>query len=142
MEDLLELYQAPYEVRRPVVCMDELCKQLIAETRLPVPVQEGHPVRYDYEYERKGVCSLLMCVEPRRGWRQVFVRPRRTKGDWAVCLRTILHQIYPAAMCVRLVQDTLNTQALASLYEAFPPRRRGHGHDVSTSIRRPNMAVG
>ena len=69
MEDLLELYQVPYDARRPVVCMDELCKQLIAETRVPLPVRERHPARYDYEYERKGVCSLFVFVEPRRGWR-------------------------------------------------------------------------
>ena len=71
MEDLLELYQVPYDARRPVVCMDELCKQLIAETRVPLPVCEGHPARYDYEYERKGVCSLFVFVEPRHGWRKV-----------------------------------------------------------------------
>jgi DDE superfamily endonuclease len=121
MEDLLELYQVPYDARRPVVCMDELCKQLIAETRVPLPVCEGHPARYDYEYERKGVCSLFVFVEPRHGWRKVFVRDRRTKVDWAVCVRVILNEVYPEALCVRLVQDNLNTHTLASLYEAFLP---------------------
>ena len=121
MEDLLELYQRPYDARRPVVCMDELCKQLIAETRVPLPVCEGHPALYDYEYERQGVCSLFLFVEPRRGWRKVFVRDRRTKVDWALCVRVILNEIYPDALCVRLVQDNLNTHTLASLYEAFLP---------------------
>ena len=121
MEDLLELYQVPYDARRPVVCMDELCKQLIAETRVPLPVREGHPARYDYEYERKGVCRLFVFVEPRHGWRKVFVRARRTKVDWAVCVRVILNEVYPEALCVRLVQDNLNTHTLASLYEAFLP---------------------
>ena len=121
MEDLLELYQRPYDARCPVVCMDELCKQLIAETRVPLPVREGHPARYDYEYERKGVCSLFLFVEPRRGWRKVLVRDRRTKVDWAVCVRVILNEVYPDAQCVRLVQDNLHTHTLASLYEAFLP---------------------
>jgi len=121
MEDLLALYQRPYDAQRPVVCMDELCKQLIAETRVPLPVREGHPPCYDYEYERKGVYSLFVFVEPRRGWRQVFVRDRRTKVDWARCVRVILNEVYPDALCVRLVQDNLNTHTLASLYEAFLP---------------------
>lgn len=121
MEDLLELYQRPYDAQRPVVCMDELCQQLIAETRVPLPVREGHPPCYDYEYERQGVCSLFVFVEPRRGWRQVFVRDRRTKVDWARCVRVILNEVYPDALCVRLVQDNLNTHTLASLYEAFLP---------------------
>ncbi len=121
MEDLLELYQLPYDPLCPVVCMDELCKQLIAETRVPLPVRAGAPARYDYEYERRGVCSLVVFLEPRRGWRKVFVRDRRTKVDWAHCLRVILNEIYPQVLCVRLVQDNLNTHAMASLYEAFPP---------------------
>jgi DDE superfamily endonuclease len=121
MEDLLELYQLPYDARYPVVCMDEFCKQLIAETRIPLPVREGHPACYDYEYERRGVCNLFLFVEPRRGWRKVFVRDRRTKVDWAGCLRTVLDEVYPDALGVRLVQDNLNTHTVASLYEAFAP---------------------
>jgi len=121
MEDLLELYQLPYDPRRPLVCMDELCKQLIAETRIPWPVREGSPARYDYEYECKGVCNLFLFVEPRRGWRKVFVRDRRTQVDWARCVRVLLQEVYPEALCVRLVQDNLNTHTIASLYEAFRP---------------------
>jgi hypothetical protein len=64
MEDVLEVYQLPYDPQCPVVCMDELCKQLIAETRIALPVREGQPARYDYEYERKGVCSLFVFLEP------------------------------------------------------------------------------
>lgn len=121
MEDVLELYRQPYDVRRPVLCMDEASKQLIAETRVPLPVQEGRPACYDYEYERKGVCSLILFVEPLRGWRKVFVRERRTMVDWAMCLREILDVYYPRAHRVRLVLDNLNTHTGASLYEAFPP---------------------
>jgi len=121
MEDLLELYQLPYDRRFPVVGMDEMPKQLIAETRIPLPVREGHPRLYDYEYERKGVCNLFLFVEPLRGWRKVFVRDRRTKVDWAECVRVVLEEIYPKATCVRLVQDNLNTHTIGSLYEAFAP---------------------
>lgn len=121
MEDVLELYQVPYNPQYPVVCMDELCKQLVAETRLPLPVREGSPALYDYEYERKGVCNVFLFVEPRRGWRKVFVRDRRTKVDWAACVRVLLNEVYPEAHCVRLVQDNLNTHMFASLYEMFRP---------------------
>ena len=121
MEDLLDLYQLPYDPRYPVVGMDEMPKQLIAETRIPLPACEGHPVLYDYEYERKGVCNLFLFVEPLRGWRKVFVRDRRTKVDWAECLRVILDEIYPEAIGLRLVQDNLNTHTIGALYEAFAP---------------------
>lgn len=121
MENLLELSQLPYDPRFPVVGMDEMPKQLIAETRLPLPVCEGRPRLYDYEYERKGVCNLFLFVEPLRGWRKVFVRDRRTKVDWAECVRAILDQVYPKAARVRLVQDNLNTHTIGSLYEAFAP---------------------
>jgi hypothetical protein len=121
MENLLELYQLPYDPQFPVVGMDEMPKQLIAETRIPLPVREGHPMLYDYAYERKGVCNLFLFVEPLRGWRKVFVRDRRTKVDWAECVRVVLDQIYPKAIRVRLVQDNLNTHTIGSLYEAFAP---------------------
>jgi len=121
MEDLLDLYQLPYDPRFPVVGMDEMPKQLIAETRIPLPADEGHPMLYDYEYERKGVCNLFLFVEPLRGWRKVFVRDRRTRVDWAECLRMVLDQVYPEAIRVRLVQDNLNTHTMGSLYEAFAP---------------------
>jgi DDE superfamily endonuclease len=121
MEDLLDLYRLPYDPRYPVVGMDEMPKQLIAETRIPLPACEGHPVLYDYEYERKGVCNLFLFVEPLRGWRKVFVRDRRTKVDWAECMRVILDEIYPEAIGLRLVQDNLNTHTIGALYEAFAP---------------------
>jgi hypothetical protein len=146
MEDLLELYQLPYDPRCPVVGMDELWKPLIAETRVPLPVRAGSPARHDYEYERKGVCSLFVFLEPRRGWRQVFVRDRRTKVDWAHCVRVILQEIYPQVVCIRLVQDNLNTQGIASRYEAFPPgearalARRLEMHDTPKHGSWLNMA--
>lgn len=121
MEDVLELYRQPYDPRYPVVCMDEASRQLIGETRVPVPVQEGQPARIDYEYERKGVCNQFLFFEPLQGWRTVFVRERRTKVDWAVCIREVLDRHYPDAIRVRLVLDNLNTHTGASLYEAFAP---------------------
>ena len=121
MEHVLELYRLPYDPRYPLVCMDEASKQLIGEVRLPLPVAEGQPVRYDSEYERLGVCNQFMFVEPLRGWRKVFVRQRRTMIDWAFCIREILDVHYPHAEKVRLVLDNLNTHTGASLYEAFSP---------------------
>ena len=121
MEDVLELYRLPDHANYPVICMDEASKQLIAETRIPLPMQEGQPLRCDDEYERRGVCSQILFVEPLRGWRKVFVRERRTMVDWAVCLREILDVHYADAFRVRLVLDNLNTHTGASLYEAFPP---------------------
>ncbi len=121
MEHVLELYRLPYDPRYPVVCMDEASKQLIGEVRIPLPVAEGQPVRYDSEYERLGVCNQFMFVEPLRGWRKVFVCERRTMIDWAFCIREILDVHYPHAEKVRLVLDNLNTHTGASLYEAFSP---------------------
>lgn len=120
-EDLLELYQLPSDPHFPVVAMNEMPKQLIAETRIPLLVREGQSMLYDYKQERKGVCNLFLFVEPLRGWRMVFVRDRRTRVDWAECVRVILDRVYPKATWVRLVQDNLNTHAIGSLYEAFTP---------------------
>ena len=121
MEDVLELYRKPYDRKYPVLCMDEASKQLLAETRVPLPAEEGQPARYDHEYERKGVCSQILFVEPLRGWRKVFVRERRTMIDWAFCLREILDVYYPNVRKLRLVLDNLNTHTGTSLYEAFQP---------------------
>ena len=121
MEHVLELYRLPYDPQYPLVCMDEASKQLIGEVRIPLPITEGQPVRYDSEYERLGVCNQFMFVEPLRGWRKVFVRQRRTMIDWAFCIREILDVHYPQARKVRLVMDNLNTHTGASLYEAFSP---------------------
>jgi len=121
MEDVLDLYQQPYDPTRPVVCMDETSKQLVAETRTPIPAKPGHPRRLDYEYERKGTANVFMFTEPLRGWRQVTVTEQRTRVDWALAIRDLLDVRYPEAKVVRLVMDNLNTHAVASLYEAFAP---------------------
>jgi hypothetical protein len=121
MEDILELYCQPYDPRYPVVCMDESSKQLIGETRIPLPLREGRSVCRDYEYVRNGVCNQFMFCEPLRGWRKVFVRERRRMIEWAHCVREILDGYYSDATKVRLVLDNFNTHTGASLYEAFPP---------------------
>jgi hypothetical protein len=121
MEDVLQTYQRPYDPRCPVVCMDEASKQLIAEVAVPLPTRPGQAKRVDYEYERKGVCNQFVLCEPRRGWRHVQVTPRRTKRDWAWCIRELLEVYYPEASKIQLVLDNLNTHTGVSLYATFAP---------------------
>ena len=121
MENVLEVYQRPYDPEYPVVCMDETNKQLVAETRTPLPVQPGQPPCFDYEYERQGTMDLFMFTEPLAGWRQVGVTERRTRLDWALQVRNLLDGRYGDAKRVTLVMDNLNPHSLASLYEAFEP---------------------
>jgi len=121
MEDVLDVYKRPYDPRRPNVCLDETSKQLIGETRIPVLACPGQPARYDYEYKRNGVANLFMIFEPLIGKRHVKVTDRRTKIDWAYCVREMVDQIYPDAEQIVLVMDNLNTHNKSSLYEAFEP---------------------
>ena len=121
MEDILEVYQRPYDSSCPVVCMDEMSKQLIEETRIPLPVSLGNPQKYDYEYKRKGVNNVFMVFEPLDGQRHVSVTDRRTKVDWASCVKDIVDLHYSEAAKITLVMDNLNTHKPSSLYEAFPP---------------------
>jgi hypothetical protein len=121
MEDVITTYQLPYDPQYPVVCFDEACKQLFGEVRSPLPPEPGRPARQDYEYERKGVCHQLVLCEPLTGWRHVKVTERRTRKDYAECLRELVDVYYPEAKKIRLVQDNLNTHDGASLYEAFAP---------------------
>ena len=119
MEDVLDLYEEPYDPARPVVCFDESPKQLIAEVRTPIPAVPGSPARFDTEYERKGVCDLMMICEPKRGFRQVAITERRTKIEFAQSMKHIV-DLYPDTPVIRVVLDNLNTHKMASLYEAFP----------------------
>ena len=122
MEDILDVYERPYNPHVPVVCMDETSKQLIGESRAPVPMQPGQSQRYDYEYVRHGVANLFMFVEPLRGWRHVEVTERRTAQDWAKTMRWLLDEVYPTAERVVVVLDNLNTHVGGALYETFPPQ--------------------
>lgn len=117
---MLEVYQRPYEPRRPQVCLDEAAKQLLGQGREPLPMQRGQPERFDNEYERHGTCALFMLFEPLVGQRQVVVRERRTAHDYAAALRFLCDELYPEAEQIVLVQDNLNTHGPHSLYEAFP----------------------
>ncbi len=121
MEDVLDVYIRPYDPKRPIVCMDETSKQLIGETRVPLPVRAGRPHRYDYEYTRHGVSNLFMVVEPLAARRQVKVTDRRTRLDWAELMRELVDEHYPDAEVITLVLDNLNTHTPASLYQAFEP---------------------
>ncbi len=121
MEDVLDVYQRPYDPRFPVLCMDEASKQLIGEVRKPLPMLPGQPLRIDSEYERLGTCNLFMFCEPLRGWRLVRVTERRTKVDWAYALRDMLTEHYAQAEKIILVMDNLNTHSPSSFYEAFDP---------------------
>jgi hypothetical protein len=121
MEDVIATYLLPYDPNFPVVCFDEACKQLFGEVRGPLPTRPGSPAKQDYEYERKGVCNQLMMCEPLRGWRHVRVSTRRTRKDYAACIRELVEEHYPKARKIRLVQDNLNTHDGASLYEAYKP---------------------
>jgi hypothetical protein len=121
MEDVLEVYTRPYDPRRPLVCMDEIAKQLLRDTRAPLPPAGGRPARVDYEYERGGVVNCFLFCEPLRGQRWVDVTERRTKLDWAQQIRDLLDVRYPEAECIVLVLDNLNTHTPAALYDAFPP---------------------
>jgi hypothetical protein len=121
MEDILTVYKRAFNPDEPLVCMDETSKQLTAETRRPIPAVPGRPARYDYEYERNGVCNLFMFFEPLEGKRQVSVTDRRTKADWAMQIKQLLDVHYPNAQKVTLVMDNLNTHTGASLYEVFEP---------------------
>ena len=121
MEDVLEVYQRPYDPLRPQVCVDETSKQLTKEIRTPLPTGPGRPARVDSEYERNGTANLFMLFEPLRGWRHVEVTERRTKIDFAHVIRDLVDGHYPQAETIVLVMDNLNTHKVASLYEAFPP---------------------
>ena len=123
MEDLLDLYHRPYSSSRPVLCVDEMPKQLVAETRQPIAGRPGQPVRYDYEYTRMGVANLFMLSEPLLGWRHVMVTGRRTSLDFAEVLRWLADDLHPEAERVVLVTDNLNTHGPGCLYEALDPVR-------------------
>ena len=121
MEDVLDLYEQPYDPQHPTICFDETSKQLVAETRTPLPAQPGQPERYDYEYHRNGVRNLFLFCEPQRGWRQVAVTAQRTAQDFAQQMKGLLDEHYPDAAKVRVVLDNLNTHTPAALYQTFDP---------------------
>ena len=120
MEDVLEVYQRPRDLRRPVVCLDETSKQMIIETRAPIAAAPGRKARHDYEYERNGVANLFMLFAPLEGWRCVKVTDRHAAPDYAQVLKELSDVHFPGAEKIILVQDNLSTHTTASLYAAFP----------------------
>ena len=120
MEDVLDLNAESYDPESPKVNFDETSKQLIKETRAPLPPQAGQVAKYDYEYERNGTANLFMFVEPQAGWRHVAVTAQRTKLDFAEQMRWLVDERYPQAKVVRVTMDNLNTHQPGALYEAFP----------------------
>jgi len=121
MEDVLDIYEKPYDFRRPVVCVDEGGKQLIGEVRQPLPVRPGSIAKHDSEYQRGGVANLFMAFEPLAGRRHVQVTPRKTCVDFARFLKHLADDHYPQAKMIVLVCDNLNTHRPAALYQAFDP---------------------
>lgn len=121
MENVLETYAQPYDPRFPVLTMDEQPVQLLKETRQPLPATKAHPRRVDCEYERAGTASVFVFAEPLSGWREVRVRPRRTKVDWALEMAALLRTRYAQAEKVIVVCDNLNTHTMGAFYEAFAP---------------------
>src|SRR5215213_8168645 len=121
MEDVLAVSTRPYDPLRPQVCLDETSRQLLGEVTPSLPPAPGRPAREDYEYQRRGVCNLFLVCEPLAGWRQVMVSDRRTRIDWAHCIKDLVDVHYPDAELIVLVQDNLSPHTPASLYEAFLP---------------------
>lgn len=109
MYDLLDLYARPFRPREPVICLDEKSKQLLKNSRTPLPLRPGMPVRQDYEYVRAGTCNLFVAVEPKGGRRTVLVTDRRAKPDFVAFVQYLLEQVYVTAHRVHLVMDNLNT---------------------------------
>jgi hypothetical protein len=120
MEDVLAVYTRPRDPDRPLVCLDETSKQLIAETRVPIAMKAGRPARFDYEYERHGTANLFMMFAPLEGWRHVTVTDRHTAVDYARVLKDLADVHFAQASTILLIQDNLNIHCKASLYEAFP----------------------
>ena len=123
MEQVLDLYQKPYDPDCPVVCMDEQPVQLVKETRPPMAATKNRPRRVDYEYERAGTASVFLFSEPLAGWRQATARARRTKADWALEVAGLLEGRYADCPKIALVSDNLNTHTKGAFYAVFEPAR-------------------
>jgi hypothetical protein len=126
MENLLDLYELPYDADFPQVCFDERPCQLMGNVVAPLPTRPSSPLKEDYEYQRNGTCCMMVAVEPLRGWRMVRVFRHRTKKEYAFFMRELVHR-FPHAQRIRLVQDNLNTHSAGSFYEVFNP---DEAHDL------------
>ena len=123
MEDVLHIYEKPYNREVPVLCMDEQPVQLVKEVKTPIAATKSHPKRIDYEYERAGVANVFMFAEPLAGWRKVSIRSTKSKVDWAMEMADLLETRYQDCQKVIVVCDNLNTHTKGAFYEAFEPAR-------------------
>lgn len=121
MEDVLEVYKRPYDPQRPLICMDEMPKQLLTDTRETLPVQPGKAERFDYEYKRGGVADVFMLFEPLAGKRHIEITDQRRRVEWAEVMRILADELYPEAEKIVVVLDNLNTHVLAAFYLTFEP---------------------
>lgn len=122
MEQVLDVYRRPYDSRYPVINMDESPKQLISESKIPLPAKPGQERRYDYEYVREGVCNIFLACEALQGKRYVKVTDQKTKKDWAVFMKEIADERYKDARKITIVMDNLSTHTPGALYEVFEPK--------------------
>ena len=122
MEDVLEVYKRPDDPKRPLVCIDEMPKQLLMDTREPLPMRPGDPERFDYEYKRGGVADLFMLLEPLAGKRHIEITDQRRRVEWAEVMRIVSDELYPDAEKIVVVLDNLNTHVGAAFYLAFEPQ--------------------
>jgi transposase len=121
MEDVLELYAEPLDEARPVVCMDELSKELHGQVTEPIDPEPGHPAKEDYEYTRNGTANVFLLICPLLGWRHLEVTPRRGYREFARLMKALVDDHFPKAEVIRVVLDNLNTHVLGALYETFAP---------------------
>jgi len=142
MEDVPETYQKPRDPDRPPVRLDETSKQLIIETRAPIPAKPGQPARRDYEYQRNGVANLFMMFAPLEGWRHVKVTDHRAAVDYAQALKELSDVHFPRAEQIVLVQDNLSTHTAAALYAASQPPKRAASSNASNGITRQSTEAG
>jgi hypothetical protein len=140
MEQVLDLYAQPYDPARPVVCFDEVTKELHADAQAPVPAAPGRVRREDYEYQRRGTANLFMLCCPLRGWRHVTVTAQRTYQDVARQWQALVDKHFPKAKEIRLVLDNLNTHTLGALYETFEPEEAKRILKKLTLIHTPKHA--
>ena len=142
LEEVLETYEKPYDPNVPVLCMDEQPVQLLKETRTPVPATAKHAKRVDYEYERAGTAAIFMFAEPLAGWREVAVRERKTKIDWAVEMARLLEGRYADCAKVILVCDNLNTHTKGASTRCLNRSVRAPWFGASSFATRRNMGAG
>jgi hypothetical protein len=142
MEDVLAVYTRPRDPDRPLVCLDETSKQLLAETRVPIQMKPGRPARYDYEYERNGTANLFMMFAPLEGWRHVKVTDRHTAVDYAHVLKDLADVHFANAKTIVLVQDNLNIHSKARSTKPFRPPKPGAWSSASNGTTPQSTAVG